>query len=80
MANKTMAFEELQRRLTQAVLAALDQEVKAMLGDEGARGWTDKELPMLFRGLHPHIEAVASRINDAGEPGAAQLKIVKSSR
>lgn len=79
MANKTMAFEELQRRLTQAVLATLDQEVKALLGDEGARGWTDKELPMLFRGLHPHIEAIASRINDGGEPGGARFKIVKVS-
>lgn len=53
---KTLTIAELQERLSNAVLAALDNEVKTLLDHQDASGWTDKELPMLFRGLHPHIQ------------------------
>lgn len=57
------------------MLTALDKEVKELLDHPDARGWIDKELPMLFRGLHPHIKAVAHRINEGGEAGSARLRI-----
>lgn len=71
----TLTIDELQERITSAVLATLDKEVKELLGDSAARGWIDKELPVLFRGLYPHVKAIALRINEGGEPGSAGLKI-----
>lgn len=71
----TIKLTDFEDRLRNAVLGALDAEVRGLLGHEKAKGWTDGELPVLFSGLDAHIKAVAKRINEGNEPGSAFVRI-----
>lgn len=73
--TNTIKFSDFEDRLRNAVLAALDAEVREVMGHEKAKGWTDGELPVLFSGLDAHIKAVAKRINEGSEPGSALVRI-----
>lgn len=73
--HTTVPLSDFQDRIRSAVLATLDSEVRKVMDHEGARGWTDAELKVLFAGLDAHIKAVAERINTGAEPGSAFVKI-----
>jgi hypothetical protein len=75
MMNTTVKFSEFEDRLRNAVLTALDAEVREVMAHEKAMGWTDSELPVLFSGLDAHIKSVAGRINAGTEPGSTFVQI-----
>lgn len=59
----------------QVVLDALDEFIRDKLEHEKARGWTDAELPELFKGVDAHLKTVAERINKGEEPGSANFSV-----
>lgn len=62
----------------QVVLDALDEFIRDKLNHEKARGWTDGELPELFKGVDAHLKTVAGRINKGEEPGSANFSVYEN--
>ena len=58
-----------------AVLDALDQFTRVSVGHVEARGWTDPELPNLFRAVDRQLGLIADRINSGEEPGSAFFQV-----
>ena len=59
----------------QTVLDALDEFVRVSVGHVGARGWTDQELPDLFRSVDAQLDKIAERINLGIEPGSLFFRV-----
>ncbi|MFM7011627.1 MAG: hypothetical protein ACKO0Z_20245 [Betaproteobacteria bacterium] len=60
MNKPIIKYQDFQKSVRDNVLAALDSYAKGF----DAYGWTDVELPALFKGLEPHIKAMAVRLNE----------------
>jgi hypothetical protein len=45
------------------------------VGHVEARGWTDPELPNLFRAVDRQLGLIADRINSGEEPGSAFFQV-----
>jgi hypothetical protein len=75
----TIDYKAFKDDVRNAVLAALDEKIRELLGHEDARGWVDAELPSLFAGVDAHVKAIAARINGGEEPGSATVSIAVKS-
>ncbi|KVN57498.1 hypothetical protein [Burkholderia stagnalis] len=78
MKEKAVSFEVFRDNIRDAVLGALDDEIRAVTGCDSACGARDSDLPHLFAALDAHAMRLAHRFNDpeSEEVGSAGLAIV----
>ena len=65
--DQTISREKWIDEGRQAVLDALDEFTRISVGHVKARGWTDQELPDLFRAVDAHLNKIAERVNSGSE-------------